>query len=50
MEEFLQGDLETTSGVGRGGGNLRGLEPGDDVLTTCKAINKHASHQYLQIA
>ena len=32
------------------GENWRGLEPEDDVLTTCKAINTHASQRYLQTA
>ena len=36
--------------MGREGKNWRGLEPGDDVLTTCKGINTHASQRYLQAA
>ena len=28
-------------------GGRRGLEPGDDVLSTCKAINTHVSQRYL---
>ena len=36
--------------MGREGKNWRGLEPGDDVPTTCKAISTHASQRYLQTA
>ena len=43
VEEFLQGDYE-----GREGKNWRGLEPEDDVLTTCDKT--HVSQRYLQAA
>ena len=36
--------------VERGGKSRRGLEPGDDVLTTCKATNTHSSQRYLLAA
>ena len=47
---FLQGDEETSPGDGEGreGKNWRGLEPGDDVLTTCDKT--HASQRYFQAA
>ena len=37
-------------GKGREGKKLRGLELGDDVLITYKAINTYASQRYLQAA
>ena len=43
VEEFLQGDYE-----GREGKNWRGLEPEDDVLTTCDKT--HVSQRYLRAA
>ena len=42
---FLRGLREQSGGGGRKGKNWRGLEPGDDVLTTCDKT--HASQQYL---
>ena len=46
VEEFLQEDQETIPGLGREGKNWRGLEPGDEVLTTCDKT--YASQRYLQ--
>ena len=46
VEEFLQEDQETIPGLGREGKNWRGLQPGDEVLTTCDKT--HASQRYLQ--
>ena len=45
---FFKGIKRTVRGVGREGKNWRGLEPGDDVLTTCDKT--HANQRYLQAA
>ena len=53
VEKFFKEIWGPVCGVGEGRiapENWRGLEPGDDGLTTCKMINTHASQRYLQAA
>ena len=45
VEEFLRGDLGTSSGVVEG--EMTGSGTRDDVLTTCKVINTHASQRLI---
>ena len=47
VEEFLQGDFKGTI-LRVVGQKWRGLEPRDNVLTTYKAINTHASQRFIQ--
>ena len=47
-KSFFKGIKRPVRGMGREGKNWRGLEPEDDVITTCDKT--HASQRYLQAA